>query len=301
MEPWFGREERNAINEYMTNDNWITEFKETSSFEEKIAGYTGAKSCVVVTNGTISLTLGEIAAGIKYDDEVIVPVYTMIATPNSLKFFGATPVFAEVEQDTLCLDIDDVIRKVTNKTKAIILVLANGRYPAKGIESFIDLCKRENLILIEDAAQSLGSFYPNGQHQGTIGLFGSFSFSTQKIITTGQGGAIITNDGELESKIRKLKDFGRTGGGNDVHDSIGYNFKFTDLQAIIGIEQMNKLNWRVARKKEIYKRYKRNLNDILEIQFFEQDLNFTTPWFIDILVEQKDQLQVFLKNNGIGT
>lgn len=301
MEPWFGIEEKEAINQYMDEGGWLTEFKHTTKFEQLIADYTKAKHCIVVNNGTISLTLISLAAGIKADDEVIVPNYTMIATPNSIKLFGATPIFVDVEPETLCMDIDCARKAITPKTKAIFFVNANGRYPLSGIESFQKLCDENHLILLEDAAQALGSWYPNGKHQGTIGLAGSFSFSAPKIITTGQGGAIITNDDKMAYQIRRLKDFGRSGGGNDVHDTIGYNFKFTELQAVIGNEQMKKLSFRIERKKDILKRYKKNLSDLKELRFFNQDLSCTTPWFIDVLAENRDELAIYLKQNGVGT
>jgi perosamine synthetase len=242
-----------------------------------------------------------IAAGLKADDEVIVPNYTMIATPNSIKLFGGIPVFVDVEKDTLCMDLNSVKKAITPKTKAILFMNANGRYPNSGIDTFIELCKKHNLILLEDSAQALGSWYPDGKHQGTHGLAGSFSFSAPKVISTGQGGAIITNDDEMAFRLRRLKDFGRSGGGNDLHDSIGYNFKFTDIQAVIGIEQMKKLDFRLDRKKEIYKLYKKELENINQIKFFNQDLTFTSPWFIDVIVEKREGLINYLKVNGIGT
>lgn len=301
MEPWFGQEETDAMHAYMSQGGWITEFKQTQLFESMIAEYTGAKHCIVVNNGTISLSLMAMAAGISAGDEVIVPNYTMIASPNSLKLFGANPVFVDVEPETLCLDIELVEAAISPKTKAILFVNANGRYPKSGIKAFEDLCAKHDLILLEDAAQSLGSYFPDGRHQGTVGLAGSFSFSAPKVISTGQGGAVVTNSDELAQKLKRLKDFGRSGGGNDVHDSIGFNFKFTDIQAIIGIEQMKKLPWRVERKKEILKQYQSLLSNIKEIEFFDQDLDCTTPWFIDVLVEEREKLMSFLKENGIGT
>jgi perosamine synthetase len=301
MEPWFGDEERLAIDAYMRENGWITEFKKTQDFEKVLAEYAGTKHCIVVNNGTISLTLAAIAANIKAGDEVIVPNYTMIATPNSVSMFGAKPVFVDVEPETLCLDINLVEKAITNKTKAIILVLANGRYPVSGINAFEELAKKYNLVLLEDSAQSLGSLYPDGRHQGSVGLVGSFSFSTPKIISTGQGGALVTNDDDVAFRLKRLKDFGRSGGGLDVHDSIGYNFKFTDLQAIIGIEQMKKINWRVKRKKEMFELYKSKLAGCTSVNFFEQDTKLTAPWFIDVLVENKQALMEYLKGKGIGT
>ena len=301
MRPWFGAEEKQALCEYMDEDGFITEFKRTKEFEQMLVEYTGAKHCVVVNNGTISLTLAAMAVGIEAGDEVIVPNYTMIATPNSIKMFGAKPIFVDVEKETLCLDIELVKQAITSKTKAIMLVSANGRYPRVGISAFEKLCKENNIILIEDSAQSLGSFYPDGRHIGTAGLVGSFSFSAPKIISTGQGGAIITNDDKVAEKLRKLKDFGRSGGGNDIHDEIGFNFKFTELQACIGIEQMKKLAWRVGRNKEILSQYKNELKGVAQVQFFHQDLEYTTPWFIDAIVEDRDALQEYLKENNVGT
>jgi perosamine synthetase len=301
MEPWFGKEEREALNLYMEEGGWLTESKHTAEFEQKIAEYTGAKHCIVVNNGTVSLTLMALAAGIKSGDEVIVPNFTMIATPNSVKMFGAVPVFVDVEPETLCMDIDCARASITSKTRAIFFVNANGRYPKSGIGAFKKLCEEFGLVLLEDSAQSLGSRYPDGMHQGTIARAGSFSFSSPKIISTGQGGAIVSNDADMALRIRKLKDFGRSGGGIDIHDSIGYNFKFTELQAVIGIEQMKKLQWRVERKKEIFRLYMDALSDVNEIKFFNQDLTFTTPWFIDILVDRREELQKFLKEKGIGS
>lgn len=301
MEPWFGEEEKETLGEYLSEGGWLTEFKRTEKFERMIAEYTGAKHCIVVNNGTVSLTLAAIACGVGIGDEVIVPNYTMIATPNSVKMIGANPVFVDVEKETLCLDIDLVEKAITPQTKAIMLVPANGRYPSVGIGAFEKLAADHNLVLIEDAAQCLGSWYPDGRHQGTVGQIGSFSFSAPKVISTGQGGALITNDDSLAVKLRKLKDFGRSGGGNDIHDSIGYNFKFTELQACVGIAQMHKLAWRVERKKEILKLYKELLKDVKEITFFEQDLQFTSPWFIDSLAENRAELQIHLKNCGVGS
>jgi perosamine synthetase len=301
MRPLFGTEEKRAICEYMDEDGFITEFKRTELFEHMIAEYTGAKHCVVVNNGTVSLTLAAMAAGVQTGDEVIVPNYTMIATPNSVKMFGAVPVFVDVDPESLCLDIEKVKEALTPKTKAIILVSANGRYPKTGIKPFEELAKDKNLLLIEDAAQSLGSFYPDGRHIGRAGLIGSFSFSAPKIISTGQGGALITDNDEIGKKLRLLKDFGRTGGGIDIHDSIGYNFKFTELQACIGIEQMKKLNDRVKRKKEIWQKYSEKLKHVIEIQLFNHDLQNTCPWFIDAVAVKRNELATYLKSNNIGT
>ena len=129
MEPWLGSEEKDALSQYMEEGGWLTEFKRTAEFEQRIAEYTGAKYCIVVNNGTISLTLMSIAAGITSGDEVIVPNYTMIATPNSIKMIGATPVFVDVEPETLCMDIECARNAITPATKALFIVTANGCAP----------------------------------------------------------------------------------------------------------------------------------------------------------------------------
>jgi perosamine synthetase len=301
MEPWLGEEEAAAVNDYMRSGGWLMEHDKTRQFESIIASYTGASHCVATVNGTVSLTLAALACDVKPGDEVIVPNYTMIATANSVFLLGANPVFVDVEPGTLCLDIDRTKAALTAKTRAIMLVTANGRYPKTGIDAFVDLADRYGLTLIEDAAQSLGSRYPDGRHIGSVGKVGSFSFSVPKIITTGQGGCLITNDGKLAERLRRLKDFGRAAGGTDIHQSIGYNFKFTDLQACIGIEQMKKLDWRIERKREILVKYRQAMLTIGPVKFFEHDLANTTPWFIDILCERRAELQDHLKQRGIGT
>jgi perosamine synthetase len=301
MRPWFGDEERKAINSYMMTDGFLTEFKNTEKFEEMISKYTGIKHCIAVNNGTISLTIAALALGIGIDDEVIIPNYSMIATPNSVKMIGANPIFVDVEADTLSLDLGKVERAITKKTKAIMLVSANGRFPKKNIDEYTRFANENGLDLIEDAAQALGSHYPDGSHIGSKGSIGSFSFSMPKIITTGQGGALVTNDDDLALKIRKLKDFGRSQGGLDVHDTIGFNSKFTEMQAVIGMEQMKKLNFRVKRKKEIWAMYFENLKEEKNIKLFEHNLEYTTPWFIDAVCEKRDSLIDYLKKQLIGS
>lgn len=300
MEPWFDNQEQEALNKYMGEGGWVTEFKKTFEFQDLIKDFTGAKHCFIVNNGTISLTIMAMAAGIKSGDEVLVPNYTMVATPNSLKMFGAEPKFIDVDPKTLCISLNEIKKNVSLKTKAVFLMNANGRYPSD-IDEIVSYCEDNNLILLEDSAQALGSFYPDGIHQGRKGIAGSFSFSAPKIISTGQGGAIITDDDELAHNVSRLKDFGRSGGGNDVHEMIGFNFKFTDIQAVLGIVQMGKLDWRVKRMKDIYARYRENLLNFREVQFFNQDLKNTTPWFIDIKAQKRDDLMAFLKLNNIGS
>jgi perosamine synthetase len=301
MRPLFGAEERQELFDYLAEDGFFTEFRKTEAFERQIAEFTGARHCVVVNNGTVSLTLAALALEIGRDDEVIVPNYTMIATPNSVKLIGARPVFVDVDPTTLIIDFEQVVKVIGPRTKAIMLVSANGRSPICGVQRFEALCRDAGIALIEDAAQSLGSYYPDGRHMGRVGRIGSFSFSAPKIISTGQGGALVTDDDDLAARLRRLKDFGRSSGGNDIHDSIGYNFKFTELQACVGLAQMRKLSSRLVRKKEIWRRYADALESVEGIKLFEHDLRFCAPWFVDCRVQQREKFCAFLKEQGVGT
>lgn len=300
MGPWLDTKEQKAVNAYLKTGGWLTEFKKTREFEKAIAKYVGCKYVSVVTNGTVALAIALMAKGVGKGDDVIVPDYTMIASANAVVLAGAKPIFVDIDPTHLCLDYDLTTRAINKKTRAIILVTINGRYP--NIEKFVALAKKHRLFLLEDAAQSLGSRYRQ-RHLGTFGDAGILSFSAQKIITTGQGGAILTNDKKLYERILKIKDFGRKTAGVDFHETMGYNFKFTDLQAVIGIEQMKKLSWRIKRKKEMCARYAALLQGLPHVELIGTNLNNTTPWFMDILVDQnlRQPLAKFLKNHGIGT
>ena len=302
MEPWTGEEEKRAMMKYLDDGGWLTEFRKTREFEQMIADYVGSKYASAVNNGTISLVIALMALGIGRGDEVIVPDYTMIASANAVVLVGAKPVLVDIDRTNLCLDLDLVEEAVTPKTKAIMLVTINGRYPE--MKRFVKFAKDNGLYLVEDAAQSLGSKY-NGKHLGTFGDVGSFSFSAPKVITTGQGGALVTDDEEIFKRVSMIKDFGRPKSGVDYHEIMGLNAKFTDLQAVIGIEQMKKLDWRVKRKKEMYKLYSDLLEGVEGIEFIYTNLEDTSPWFIDVIVEkgekERDKLISFLDERGIAT
>lgn len=299
MKPCFDENERKAMNDYMLSDAWLMEFKKTREFEGMIADYTGADYCSIMPNGTLSLSVALLACGISKEDEVIVPDYTMVATPNSVELLGARAVFVDIERQTLCMDFEEMKAAVTPKTKAVILVSINGRYPLK-VKEIVQYCHERGIYVIEDAAQSLGSFY-SGKHVGRYGDIGSFSFSVPKIITTGQGGALITDNEELFKKILLIRDFGREKSGEDHYLIKGWNFKFTDLQAVIGIEQMKKLPVRVERKRAMGKIYREHLQNIRGVELVETNLEETTPWFYDILCEGRDELKTFLRENNVGS
>lgn len=298
IEPWVGEEEKEELIKTIES-GWITEAGRTRQFEQMVAEYVGSTYALAVNNGTVSLTIAALALGIGQGDEVIVPDFTMIASANAVVLAGVMPVLVDIDRETLCISLEATEAAITPRTKAIMPVPLNGRYP--DMEALLKLAKKHNLFIIEDAAQALGSRY-KGKHLGTLGDIGSFSFSTPKVITTGQGGMLVTDSEELSNKIYQLKDFGRLAHTDFYHEAIGYNFKFTDFQAAVGIAQMRKLRWRVDRKKDMYRLYKRLLEGIEGVQFVDINLEDTSPWYIDIMVENgREDLASYLKEKEIGT
>ena len=289
------------------DSGWFTEASKTKKFEKMFAKFTGSRFACAVTSGTAGLYLGLNALGIKNNDEVIVPDFTFIASPNSIQANNAKPVLVDIASNTLNLDTKLIEKRITRKTKAIMAVNFNGR--TANMKNLKEIAKKYNLKLIEDAAHSLGSYYGK-KHQGNSSDIGVFSFSTPKIITTGQGGMIITNDRNLYERCMELKDFGRKIGAKKKmisafeHETIGYNFKFTEFQAAVGISQMKKLRKRIEIKKKMFRVYRELLKDVQNIEFIGTDLNKVTPWMVDILLKnKKERLQLinFLDKKGIET
>jgi perosamine synthetase len=301
MEPLITDADREAVRNYMAAGGWLTEFEQTRALERSICEYTGARFCVMAPSGTLALFLALSACGIGRDDEVIVPDLTMAASATAVILAGGRVAFADIEPETLCLDLERAERMFSARTKAVMFVSLNGRAP-QGFADFAVRCKGRGIKVIEDAAQSLGSFVA-GRHLGTIGDCGCLSFSSQKIVTTGQGGAVITNDEEIHRQMRLLRDFGRLSGGSDHYLSVGWNLKFTDLQAVVGIEQMRRLPALVKRKKEIFALYQERLSGIEGVAIPRTDLASVTPWFMDAFVDRdvKRPLMAFLHENGVGS
>lgn len=300
IEPYLTEREIESMISYLRSGGWLTEFKKTEEFENDIAEFVGSAEAIVITSGTVGLYLALLAAGIGKGDKVYVPNYTMIATSNAVKWAGAEPVLVDVEADTLCMDIKK-IKKADTRAKAMIYVSINGRCADMLLVQ--KFCSEHKLCLIEDACQSLGSRWKR-KYMGTFGDIGVFSFTPHKIITTGQGGAIVTNNKQIAKEIRKLKDFYRVAAGSDLHEGIGFNFKFTDLQAVIGIEQMKIIDYRINRKKNMFRRYQQNLGGLQEITLLSTDLDDTNIWFADIILpsqETREKLTGFLKQHKIGT
>jgi len=299
-------DEKKELNSVI-NSGWFTEAAKTRQFEKMIADFVGVKYACAVTSGTTALYVGLKALGIGRGDEVIVPDLTFVASPNSVEAVGAKPILVDIEQDSLNLDLKKTKQSITKRTKAIMPVDFNGR--AVDIKKITELANQHNLSLIEDAAHGLGCFYGK-KHVGTMSDIGIFSFSTPKIITTGQGGMIVTNDKKLYEKCKAVKDFGRKSGTKQNmrmafdHPTIGYNFKFTEFQAAIGVAQMKKLPKRIIKKKKIFKKYHDLLCNVKGISFVKTDLNKITPWMIDIILDsknKKNKLIDYLEKNYVET
>jgi perosamine synthetase len=295
IEPHITNAEIEAVSRYLHSGGWLTEFKETEKFEKAVAEFLGVKYAVAVTSGTAALYLALKACGIGHDDKVIVPNYTMIATINAIVWADATPVIVDTD-DMLCIDIDKL--DINESYKAMLYVPINGR--SNNMSRVLEFCNLNDIRLIEDACQAFGSM-DNGQYLGTFGEAGVFSFTPHKAITTGQGGMVVTNNILVYEQLKKLKDFGRVAIGVDEHNCLGFNFKFTDLQAVIGLSQMKTINMRLQRKKEIYTVYKNHLKDmpitLLPVK------HETVPWFVDIILESNDtrnRLAAYLQDKKIG-
>lgn len=301
MEPVISDADRAAVAGYLASGGWLTEFERTREFERSLEAFSGARHCSVTPSGTLALFLALAACGIGRDDEVIVPDLTMAASATAVLLAGARVVFADIEPQTLCLDFAAAEARMTPRTRAVMFVSLNGRAPA-GLPAFVDRCRAKGIRVIEDAAQSLGSF-TQGRHLGTFGDCGCLSFSSQKIVTTGQGGAVLTNDDQIARRMRLQRDFGRAQGGSDHYLEVGWNLKFTDLQAAIGVSQMHRLDAAVAHKRWMFGAYRQRLAGIDGLRMPETDLAETTPWFVDVLVEpgRRSSLIAFLRERGIGS
>lgn len=275
--------------------NYLNDGDVTTAFERRIAELFGAKHAVATTSGTTAIFLAVAAAGAGPGDEVIVPDVTFIATANAVRLTGATPVLVDIDPRTLNIDVEQTRQAITPYTKAIVPVHVSGR--GADMDALVALGREHGVAIIEDAAEALLS-RSGGKQLGTIGEAGCLSFSPNKTITTGQGGIVLTNDDGFEARLRGLKDHGRPvrgTGGNDLHPTLGYNFKMTNLQAAVGLAQAEFLETRVGRLRRIYRAYRDGLNGISGIMVPGFDVeNGETPQWVDIVAERRDELVAYL-------
>lgn len=233
--PLVGVEERGAV-DGVIESGFIAEGEVVRDFESAFADYVGVKHAVAVNSGTAALHVALLAAGVSAGDEVVCPSFSFIATGNSVLYCNARPVFADVREDTFNVDVDDVAEKITGKTKAVMPVHLYGQ-PAE-MKALAEIAEDHNLALIEDACQAHGAEY-DGRKAGSFGV-GCFSFYPTKNMTTGEGGMITTDDDEITERARMIRAHGMK--KRYHHDTLGYNYRMTNIAAAIGLEQLTKLD-----------------------------------------------------------
>jgi len=303
-EPTIGKDElKNVTNCIETN--WISSIgKYIKEFEEKFSKYCNAKHGITTNSGTTALHLALISLDIGGGDEVILPTLTMVATADAVVYTGAKPVFVDSEPKTWNIDVKKIEEKINDKTKAIIPVHIYG-HPVD-MDAILEIAKKYNLYVIEDAAEAHGAEY-KGKKVGCLGDIGCFSFYANKIITTGEGGMIVTNDDEIAEKARLLKDLAHSKEKRFLHNFIGFNYRMTNLQAAVGVAQLEKIEKFVRMRRNNAMLYNSLLGNIKGITLpVEEEWAKNVYWMYSILIEDdfgidRDELRIQLKKNGIET
>lgn len=276
--PYFGKEEQEAVARVLES-GWVVQGPAVAEFERMVAEFTGARFARASTSCTASLHLALVALGIGPGDEVLVPSFTFIASANAIKYTGAMPVFVDIDLRTFNIDpkkVEQYLRQAKKrglKVKVIMPVHLFGI--VADMEPIMELAKDYNLCVVEDAACALGSLR-NGIHAGTFGEAGCFSFHPRKPITTGEGGMLTTNNPEIAAKVQSLRDHGAAVSDIARHEKkgfllpafelLGYNYRMTDIQGAIGIEQMKKFPWILEKRIEKAKRYDEALRNVEWLQ-----------------------------------
>lgn len=283
--PYIPKETTELIQQVLRSGN-LVQGENVSLFENKLAEYLGIENVILVSSGTAALHISLIALGISEGDEVIVPAYSFPAVANVVELVGATPVFVDISLDDFCIDVSKVEAMITAKTRAIIPVHEFGQ--AADIQNLMEIARKRNLHIIEDAACAIGTKF-NDQSVGSFSDLGCFSFHPRKMLTTGEGGAITTNNKSLANKIRVLRNHGIQL-KNEKYDFVlpGFNYRMTDFQAAIGLAQLPELNDTISFHRSQALFYKSELKNIHEITF---DVNynnrFQTYQTFHILIDPK--------------
>lgn len=298
-----GREKEYVLD--CLESSWISSNgKYIELFEKRFAEYIGVKYALSCCNGTVALHLALLALGIGPGDEVIVPTLTYVATANAVRYTGATPVLADSEPDTWNIDHEKIEKLITSKTKAIIPVPLYG-HPCD-MDAIIEIAKKHNLYVVEDAAEALGSEY-KGKKCGSIADISTFSFYGNKTITTGEGGMVVTNDDAVAKKVRLLKGQGMDPDKRYWFPVVGYNYRMTNIEAAIGLAQIENIEKLTSKRRLIAQWYNEHLKGIKGITLpVEKGYGVHSYWMYSILVEEnfginRDEVMEFFAKNGIET
>ncbi|MFH1584010.1 MAG: DegT/DnrJ/EryC1/StrS aminotransferase family protein, partial [Actinomycetota bacterium] len=258
-EPLISDESKKYVN-IALDTGWISSAGVfVDKFEKDFAKFLGIKYAIAVSSGTAALHVALLAAGLGKNDEVIVPAFTMAATWLAVLYVGAKPIFIDCESDTFNINPTLIEEKITKRTKAIIPVHVYGH--SADMDPILKIARKHKLIVIEDAAEAHGATY-KGKFCGSMGSISCFSFYGNKIITTGEGGMVVTNNQNLAKRARRFKDLCHSERKRFIHDDIGYNYRITNLQAALGCGELRKINMYIERKINMAKAYKIGLSDI---------------------------------------
>ncbi|MEX1019895.1 MAG: DegT/DnrJ/EryC1/StrS family aminotransferase [Litorilinea sp.] len=303
-EPWLGETEEAYVLDAVRS-GWISSLGQyISRFEREFAEYCGAEHGVSVSNGTAALHLALHALGIGPGDEVIVPALSFVASANAVYYTGARPIFVDVDSHTWTLDPERIEQHITPRTRAIMPVHLYG-HPAP-MHELIELAARYELQIVEDAAEAHGA-QVNGHRVGALGRIGAFSFYGNKIITTGEGGMLVTNDSALADRCRMLRDHAMPPERRYWHEEVGFNYRMTNLQAAVGVAQLERIDQFLACKRAIAKRYDAALRDVPGLVLPYERPGYTNVyWMYSILVQTpfpltRDELIQALRARGIDS
>jgi perosamine synthetase len=300
-QPDLSGNEKKYVNECL-DSSWISSRgRFVNEFEVQFARMIGVNHTATVSNGTVALHLALLALGIGPGDEVIVPTLTYVASANAISYTGATPVFVDSLRDTWQIDPDDVRRHITARTKAIMPVHLYGQ--ACDMDSLMRIADEHRLFLIEDCAEAFGTLY-KGRHVGTFGDISTFSFFGNKTITTGEGGMVVSNDKTLIERARHLKGQGLAEHREYWHDVVGYNYRMTNIQAAIGLAQLERADEFIGHKRMLAQRYRDALQKLPVECHKEAEDTIHSYWMFSILVEnpgQRDPLRKHLADEEIET
>jgi perosamine synthetase len=296
MRPWLGVAEQQAAAQVLAS-GWISEGSQAAALATRLNALIQVPYGVFAPNGTLALYLALLAVGIGPGDEVILPDITFIASANAVLFTGATPVFVDVEADTFQIDLAACAAAIGPRTRAIMPVQLFGM--AAEMDALQDLAAAHQLLLIEDAAQGIGVRYKQ-RHVGGIGALGCFSFFADKTITMGEGGYVTCHDAAIYERLQLLRNQGRINRGSFIHPAVGTNLRITDMQAAVGLVQLDRLDQIVLRKQTIVQQYAAEFAHLAEVRLLMPPAHITAvPFRAVLLAEDAAALMQHLEAHGV--